>query len=195
MFNCQDAYAQHLGKQHQVDEEEVQTSICKNRLGWNGEPQFWCGFCREIIPLRGDGLAAWNQRFNHIDIEHFRQGERIDDWFFPLGRVARGREQEDTQGIVHTHDCEDEPAVDGNSDAGSICSNYSEHGPHDDFMAVDRAMSFESPLLFPHTEGLALARSEHINNRKRKHHIAPPELDQSHSNMAGAATMEKRLRI
>ncbi|KAL4872185.1 hypothetical protein BDV12DRAFT_151500 [Aspergillus spectabilis] len=195
LFNRQDAYAQHLEKQHQFDEEEVQTSICKNRLGWNGEPQFWCGFCREIIPLRGDGLAAWNQRFNHIDIEHYKQGEHIDDWFFPLGHVTRCWEREDAQGTVHTHDCNDEPTVDDNSDAGSMCSNYSEHGPHEDFMAVDRAMSFESPLLFAHTESPALARSEHINDRKRKHHNAPSELNQSQSNMARAVTVEKRLRI
>ncbi|KAL5337806.1 hypothetical protein BJX70DRAFT_223774 [Aspergillus crustosus] len=171
MFDRQDAYAQHLETHHLVDEEEMQISICRNRLGWNGEPQFWCGFCCEIIDLQGDGLAAWNQRFNHIDIEHFKKGERIDDWFLPTGQVSKSLERGITQGVADA--LKNELVASDNSDAGSMCSNYSEDSPLQDFVADDRAMSFEPPLvLFRRTEGPALAPPEPMNNRKRKHHYA-----------------------
>ncbi|KAL4784255.1 hypothetical protein BJX76DRAFT_357217 [Aspergillus varians] len=138
MFNQQDAYAQHLKEQHQaVDDEEIRASVCKNQLGWNGEPRFWCGFCREIIHLQGDGLAAWNQRFNHIDIEHFKKGERIDDWFLPSGHGTKGREHDDAQTVGDRRDGEGDPTImDDNSDAESTCSSYLEHEtPREDAMA------------------------------------------------------------
>ncbi|KAL4944358.1 hypothetical protein BDV06DRAFT_94945 [Aspergillus oleicola] len=100
MFNKQDTYTRHLEKQHRVsDDQEVQTLIVQNQLGWNGEPHFWCGFCREVVKVWGGGLAAWNQRFNHIDGEHFKKGKRIEEWFFPSGCGGRKRGLGETQSM------------------------------------------------------------------------------------------------
>ncbi|KAL4883644.1 hypothetical protein BJY04DRAFT_22460 [Aspergillus karnatakaensis] len=166
IFTSQDTYAQHLEEHHQVNDDEIRTSLSKNRIGWGGEPQFWCGFCREIIHLRGEGLIAWNERFNHIDIEHYKKGERIDDWLFPLGHLTQGlvRNAQD----MRAHDRRDQPGMDDSSDAVSMCSNYSEQSPQED-RAEDRAMSFEPPLSFALEES-AIPQPEQMNIRKRKHH-------------------------
>lgn len=47
------------------------------------QSQFWCGFCNHIISLVNNSQAAWDERFNHIDSEHFKKGERGQDWCFP----------------------------------------------------------------------------------------------------------------
>lgn len=40
IYNQEDANAKHLSQRHQADREEVQTLVCKNRLGGSGVPQF-----------------------------------------------------------------------------------------------------------------------------------------------------------
>lgn len=55
-----------------------------NRLDFAGQSDFWCGFCNHRVPLRSHGPAALDERFNHIDIEHFKKGERGQDWCSPL---------------------------------------------------------------------------------------------------------------
>ncbi|KAL2824518.1 hypothetical protein BDW59DRAFT_162405 [Aspergillus cavernicola] len=198
MFNSQESYTQHLKKHHQVTNDEIETSICKNRLGWNGEPQFWCGFCRDIIHLRGDGHAAWNQRFNHIDIEHFKKGERIDDWLLPSGHVTKGRERKDAQAMELEHDDDDdddddddgesEPIID-NSDAESACSSHSEHElTHEDVMAVEQDLPDE---LFTQST----SQSEQTNHRKRKLRTVYSMLSLSQGIEPGSATVEKKSRI
>ncbi|KAL2814779.1 hypothetical protein BJX63DRAFT_420650 [Aspergillus granulosus] len=189
MFNRQEAYVQHLQKQHQVDdEEEVQTLVCKNRLGWNGEPQFWCGFCRDIIQLRGDGLAAWNQRFNHIDIEHFKKGERIDDWFLPSGHVTKGGECEDAAQDIRDAQDEDEPTMDDPSDIESVCSsNHSDHEiPREHAMPMERAWSQ------PQTP--SLSSMQQPNQRKRKLHTKRSMQSLTHYTPSGATVLEKKSR-
>lgn len=89
-FNRRDIYVQHLREQHEVESEEVvQTSVNKNRLGGNCQPQFWCGFCRLILPTYSRGLAAWNERCNHIDSQHFKKGERFGDWLPPSSHLTK----------------------------------------------------------------------------------------------------------
>lgn len=54
-----------------------------NRLDLAGQSQFWCGFCNHTVPLLNHGPAACDERFNHIDVEHFRKGEKGQDWSLP----------------------------------------------------------------------------------------------------------------
>lgn len=35
------------------------------------------------------GAAALDERFNHIDVEHFKKGERGGDWRFPSSSRTR----------------------------------------------------------------------------------------------------------
>jgi len=54
-------------------------------VGTNGQKAFWCGFCQKIVPLQKRGLEAWDERFTHIDVQHFKKGETVDNWF-PIDR-------------------------------------------------------------------------------------------------------------
>lgn len=94
LFYRQETYVQHLTSLHSIKDEEIKPLLLKNRLGRNGQSQFWCGFCRKIIPLEQQGLEAWNERFNHIDVEHFKTGERIGSWVSPTGRLTKDQEKE-----------------------------------------------------------------------------------------------------
>ena len=42
---------------------------------------FWCGFCVRVVQLTKSGLDAWDERFDHIDDEHFKKDQRIESWF------------------------------------------------------------------------------------------------------------------
>ncbi|PWY71455.1 hypothetical protein BO70DRAFT_321257 [Aspergillus heteromorphus CBS 117.55] len=188
LFYRQDEYVQHLKKRHEIDEdEEVRTALCKNRIGRNGQSQFWCGFCRDIVPLQSQGLAARNERFNHIDVEHFKKGERIGDWLLPSGHLTKDRDREE-QGIrAEGNGYESEPAMDENSDDESVSSDYqSENEPlHEDMMAID-----EEPMPGQHMPPGPRALAEPFNLRKRKFPAHPyPGSEQEGSGL------EKRSRV
>ncbi|KAJ6071323.1 hypothetical protein N7499_009337 [Penicillium canescens] len=82
VFGRIETYTQHV-RVHGINEYEVAASASKNRLDLTDGSQFWCGFCDRRIPLRSDGAAALDERFNHIDRDHFKKGERGQDWRFP----------------------------------------------------------------------------------------------------------------
>ena len=88
LFYRQEMYIQHLRKNHDIDGDAAKSHLRKNQIGRNAQYQFWCGFCRKIIPSRNRGLDAWNERFSHIDIEHFKKGERIEDWLPAEGNLT-----------------------------------------------------------------------------------------------------------
>ncbi|KAL9101685.1 MAG: hypothetical protein Q9163_003089 [Psora crenata] len=52
------------------------------RIGRNGTRGFWCGFCNRVIqiPKMLLGKPAWDERFRHVDTEHYRHGEKVDKW-------------------------------------------------------------------------------------------------------------------
>lgn len=43
------------------------------------------------MELRNSGGAALDERFNHIDVEHFKKGERGRDWCFSNVDGAGGK--------------------------------------------------------------------------------------------------------
>jgi hypothetical protein len=43
------------------------------------------------VELRNSGGAALDERFNHIDVEHFKKGERGRDWCFSNVDGAGGK--------------------------------------------------------------------------------------------------------
>lgn len=62
-----------------------------SRLDLADQSQFWCGFCSRDVKLRNSGAAALDERFNHIDAEHFKKGERGRDWcLLSLGGTGGG---------------------------------------------------------------------------------------------------------
>ncbi|KAI9713328.1 MAG: hypothetical protein M1812_006687 [Candelaria pacifica] len=84
LFFRREVFVSHLKTAHNVsDEAYIKDEAQKRRIGRNGQSQFWCGFCREIVCLERKGLEAWDEKFDHVG-EHFNRGLRIEAWV-PVG--------------------------------------------------------------------------------------------------------------
>ncbi|KAH3200109.1 hypothetical protein KXW44_009296 [Aspergillus fumigatus] len=123
----QEVFVQHLKTHHHVDNEGARVAVANNLVGENGQSRFWCGFCREIIPLHSQGREAWNERFDHIDFEHFRRGQRIEDWVHCC-HSSDDQECEESKGRNMASGSDESPfATDGHSenenDSCSDCSS------------------------------------------------------------------------
>ncbi|GJC79422.1 krueppel-like factor 15 [Colletotrichum liriopes] len=63
-----ETFRSHLAREHKMDDtEQIDKVLEKCRVGRNGEPRFWCGFCIKIVEITEKGANAWAERFNHID--------------------------------------------------------------------------------------------------------------------------------
>lgn len=94
----QTTFVDHLKNSHSINDAAQQDQCKQNcRIGRSGNTRFWCGFCREILPVRVQilGQAAWDERFNHIDSEHYKRGQRIDDWLC----IEMKRTKGETEGL------------------------------------------------------------------------------------------------
>ncbi|KAJ3945104.1 uncharacterized protein N0V96_005127 [Colletotrichum fioriniae] len=56
------------------DSSNIEKVLEKCRVGRNGEPKFWCGFCVEIFEIPEKGVNAWAERFDHIDNHYAGRG-------------------------------------------------------------------------------------------------------------------------
>lgn len=73
-------FEEHLKDFHKITDAELLEDHKKNgRIGRGNHGRFWCGFCKKILPLKEVGVAAWDERFNHID-NHYKEGIRVDHW-------------------------------------------------------------------------------------------------------------------
>ncbi|TEY34084.1 hypothetical protein BOTCAL_0651g00020 [Botryotinia calthae] len=78
-------FQEHLKKEHDIiDQDAVQNKVEACRIGRNCQARFWCGFCVSLVDLKNQSLAAWTERFDHID-DHFmgRHGlkkQGIQNW-------------------------------------------------------------------------------------------------------------------
>ncbi|KAJ5903783.1 Zinc finger C2H2 [Penicillium tannophilum] len=88
IFYRQETYSQHLTQQHRIPKIRLRTSLSATRLDLAEQSHFWCGLCSRTIPLQSTGSTALDERFNHIDIEHFKKGERGHNWVFPEFRES-----------------------------------------------------------------------------------------------------------
>ncbi|KAJ5782227.1 hypothetical protein N7457_004001 [Penicillium paradoxum] len=100
LFYRLEKYTQHL-RQHGVEEYQVAASVGNNRLDLADGSHFWCGFCNHRVTLTKRGQAARDERFNHIDIEHFKKGERGQDWRFPSSSFGI-EEMAQSENVFHT---------------------------------------------------------------------------------------------
>ncbi|KAI4278719.1 MAG: hypothetical protein LQ337_000828 [Flavoplaca oasis] len=91
IFYRREQFQGHLREKHHIkDDQYIQTQCKRHRIGRNGQGKFWCGFCREIVELKTKGLDAWEERFRHIDDQHYKQGQTIYDWVPLDGHVSKG---------------------------------------------------------------------------------------------------------
>ncbi|KAJ9297627.1 hypothetical protein DTO271G3_4402 [Paecilomyces variotii] len=181
LFYRQETYVQHLTSLHSIKDDEVKLLLLKNRLGRNGQSQFWCGFCRKIIPLEQQGLEAWNERFNHIDIEHFKTGERIGSWVSPTGRLTKDQEkeaekQEKARNIEGTNEISENDSSSSsgsNSDPDDVPEESSSSHPTTTRKTRDRA----SDDTYSHNEGEAIV-TQKANNSSKTPHL---QVEQAHN--------------
>ena len=93
LFNRREFFMQHLHEEHDLQgdqhKEYVKDQCKKRRVGRNGQCGFWCGFCQTVVQLEKTETDAWDERFNHIDNEHFKKGDRVETWMPLAGEVPR----------------------------------------------------------------------------------------------------------
>ncbi|OKL56775.1 hypothetical protein UA08_07817 [Talaromyces atroroseus] len=94
LFSHEKEFIKHLNEAHPyVSENKVQGVIDKSRIGaYDHESKFyyWCGFCKKIKLVEKRGVEAWNERFDHIETQHFRKGENIKTWLPAKGHTMKG---------------------------------------------------------------------------------------------------------
>ncbi|QSS65633.1 C2H2 zinc finger domain-containing protein [Histoplasma capsulatum] len=89
LFDRKDKFYQHLRSEHLLDDQQTKQTARHNEIGRNGQFQFWCGFCCKLIQLRKEGMDAWDERFDHIDNEHFKKKQNIGAWVHPEGGYGK----------------------------------------------------------------------------------------------------------
>ncbi|KKZ67862.1 hypothetical protein EMCG_06391 [[Emmonsia] crescens] len=94
VFDRKDKFYHHLQSEHFFFETNAKETVKQNEIGRNGQFQFWCGFCRELIKLEREGLQAWDERFDHIDNKHFKKKQRISSWLHLEGHLTKKCEEE-----------------------------------------------------------------------------------------------------
>lgn len=108
MFYQEPAFALHLSQQHRQPKAQATKYIQSNRLDIAaGQNQFWCGFCRNNIPFEHQTSQPLNERFDHIDMEHFRKGERGAEWVLPDGSNLGGSESQRKRKFTGSHSISD----------------------------------------------------------------------------------------
>ncbi|KAL8902548.1 MAG: hypothetical protein Q9207_004604 [Kuettlingeria erythrocarpa] len=96
IFYRREQFQSHLREKHGIEKDDDIRDRCKRyRIGRNGQMAFWCGFCKQIVELKTEGLDAWEERFSHIDDFHYKKGQTIYDWVpldsdIPKGLIERG---------------------------------------------------------------------------------------------------------
>ncbi|KAJ5491518.1 hypothetical protein N7539_003085, partial [Penicillium diatomitis] len=90
IFYREEMFAQHLHQTHRISKTKTTSAVHSARLDVAQQSQFWCGFCAHFVPLRTSGSLALDERFNHIDTEHFKKGVRGMEWQFPSASVTGG---------------------------------------------------------------------------------------------------------
>ncbi|WQF88672.1 Putative Zinc finger C2H2-type [Colletotrichum destructivum] len=108
-----ETFRSHLLREHKMKESsQVDKELEKCRVGRDGEPRFWCGFCVKIVDITQKGPNAWAERFDHID-DHYAGRNNLSkknhsDWI-PVG--------------PELPDVDLTRSSDASSDAGSIDEN------------------------------------------------------------------------
>ncbi|KAF2836423.1 hypothetical protein M501DRAFT_1018783 [Patellaria atrata CBS 101060] len=123
LYYSRESFDAHLKNDHALSTKAARDEqLRESRIGRNGQSRFWCGFCGAIVPLKNKGVAAWDERFNHIDA-HFKEGRNVRDWWCAeanktKGQVARemDRKNFDDGNSID----EDEAQSPGSSEAASM---------------------------------------------------------------------------
>lgn len=131
VFHRREQYQTHLKEQHNIkDDAEIRNRSQKYRVGRNGQSGFWCGFCRRIVPLTSKGLKAWDERFDHIDTQHFSKEMTIDSWYpldkdIPLGDMlpSNGLDNDASPLVNGDRSSSEDSSEEGNQDNSPVSAD------------------------------------------------------------------------
>lgn len=131
VFHRREQYQAHLKEQHNIkDDAEIRQRSQKHRVGRNGQSGFWCGFCQQIIPLTSKGLEAWDERFDHIDSQHFSKEMTIDSWYpldkdIPIGDMLPSNSLDNNASPLVNGDrsSSEDSSEEGNQDYSSVSAD------------------------------------------------------------------------
>jgi hypothetical protein len=89
-FGKKEQFTHHLQQFHQItDAREVNPLVTKQHINSCFQPQYWCGFCREILKLSHKGKLGYHERYDHV-ANHISVDEKsIDDWYPPDGKYSK----------------------------------------------------------------------------------------------------------
>lgn len=91
VFYRREQFQAHLGSDHKITDDAYIKEQCKSRrIGRNGHSGFWCGFCQNVILVEKKNNEVFDERFTHIDSQHFDKGERVETWFPMEGELPKG---------------------------------------------------------------------------------------------------------
>ena len=90
IFGKKEQFTNHLDDVHHLQKSrEVNTQVMQQHINAGFQPQYWCGFCKEIQKLSKKGKEGYHERYDHI-AKHISEEERcIDDWVPPNERVSK----------------------------------------------------------------------------------------------------------
>lgn len=95
IFYSRPEFCGHLCTEHRVGSKRERKRKCgTSRIGAAGQDSFWCGFCEKIIQLEAKGIKAWDERFDHIDNDHFKSGMGINRWRSMGGTIKERKQKE-----------------------------------------------------------------------------------------------------
>jgi hypothetical protein len=100
-------FEKHLDELHDLtvteDREKYERVLEESSISSDGQPSYWCGFCRKILSQNlvqiEDAYSHHKDRFDHID-NHFKAQDMIEDWVCYTTNKARGEgagDKEDTK--------------------------------------------------------------------------------------------------
>jgi hypothetical protein len=97
LFWSRQQFVTHLGETHKLTKEnqpeEFTSQITKQHINNNFQPQYWCGFCKNIIrlPVTAKGKEGIHERCSHVADHITDEGRCMDDWIPAHGILSRGK--------------------------------------------------------------------------------------------------------
>ena len=94
VFPSKQQFVDHLRGDHNLTKEnnadEFNSHVTKQHLNTDFQPQYWCGFCQNILRLVKKGKEGIHERYDHIAQHITGEGSSMDDWMPAYGQLTRG---------------------------------------------------------------------------------------------------------
>jgi hypothetical protein len=168
VFYHSEPFRTHLTEKHKIeDAATIDQKMESQHFSPNQQVQFWCGFCVRHVDLKGKGVQAWNERFDHID-DHFvgRSCDKksIEQWI-PQDRDAEEAQSpqkpdssKETQG--ESSDDSSPSASEGSPESTAICEKIGE-----DAVSAVGPVPRKRPIVSEDLEGQAPKRAKVAESR------------------------------